>query len=242
MTYHILNGDALDHQLPSQIVGERIIMRECLMEGPVQASSFDSFVSQRSDYVSKAFEDSRYYEWVVPELRKIHNIKDGSEVFLWFEDDVYCQVNLWYVLHQLADYSNLSLYLVRPTSKCPYSFGCYHSDGLIQLFEQAVPVSHISELANLWNCYQHEDWTQLKSSAATLADTYPFITPAVTAQIERIPNQHSEGRPIETLKKIVAEIGSDSFKDIFIAFSEKEAIYGMGDLQVRNMLHELTKT
>ena len=38
-SYHILNGDALKHQFPSCIKGEKIIMRACLVDGDVVGST-----------------------------------------------------------------------------------------------------------------------------------------------------------------------------------------------------------
>jgi hypothetical protein len=241
MIYHILNGDALDHQLPDQLNGERIIMRECLMEGPVKADSFDAFVRLRSDFVSKTFGDPHYEDQVIPELQKIQRIEDKSQVFLWFEDDLFCQVNLWYVMHQLVNKSSLKIHLVRPSIESPYGFGYYDSEGLIPLFEQSTLITQLDVLASLWTHYQNEDWELLVQSAQALTHTFPFIASAVDAQVARIPDDHSEGRPLETLRTIVAEMGSDNFKDIFSAFTNREAIYGMGDLQVKNMLKKLIK-
>lgn len=34
--FHILNGDALKSQFPEQILGEKIIARECLVDGSVE--------------------------------------------------------------------------------------------------------------------------------------------------------------------------------------------------------------
>lgn len=35
MSIHILNGDSIWHQFPHQIAGDKHVMRECLMDGPV---------------------------------------------------------------------------------------------------------------------------------------------------------------------------------------------------------------
>ena len=35
-TFHILNGDALKSQFPERILGEIIVARECLVDGPVE--------------------------------------------------------------------------------------------------------------------------------------------------------------------------------------------------------------
>ena len=103
--YHILNGDALLDQFPKSIKGEKIILRECLVEGDVQGDSFESFCQVRADYLQQAYGqvvDVDYHKEVVPEFEKILAIPQGSEVNLWFEDDLFCQVNFWFTLHLLA--------------------------------------------------------------------------------------------------------------------------------------------
>ncbi len=48
---HFLNGDALLDQFTESISGERLVMRECLIEGPVQGDSLDSFYRDRLEFL-----------------------------------------------------------------------------------------------------------------------------------------------------------------------------------------------
>jgi hypothetical protein len=43
MDYHILNGDALKGQFPSEIPGQLIVARECLVDGDVSGESLSEF-------------------------------------------------------------------------------------------------------------------------------------------------------------------------------------------------------
>ena len=51
--YHILNGDALLSQFPATIKGDKLVCRECFVEGPVSKSSLTSFLNERKNYLTK---------------------------------------------------------------------------------------------------------------------------------------------------------------------------------------------
>ena len=39
---------------------------------------------------------------LVSEFEKIQNIEEGVDINLWFEDDLFCQVNFWFVISLLS--------------------------------------------------------------------------------------------------------------------------------------------
>ena len=52
--YHVLNGDALSAQFPEGIEGERIVARECLVDGPVGGKDLDAFFQTRAAFLNEA--------------------------------------------------------------------------------------------------------------------------------------------------------------------------------------------
>ena len=103
--YHILNGDALKEQFPEDIKGTLIIARECLIEGNVDGDTFDSFFNNRAQFISKNYGDTKeaYLQNVKTEFQKILTLEPDSNVNLWFEDDLFCQVNFWFIIHLLSE-------------------------------------------------------------------------------------------------------------------------------------------
>jgi len=124
LIYHILNGDALKSQLPN-LNGETIVIRESLMDGPVNATDLDSFFIEREKYICSNFEmnPEEYLHKSKREIQKITNIKAGSEVNLWFEDDLFCQSNLWFCCYILQRIKEINVYLVRPDHQDWAGFG-----------------------------------------------------------------------------------------------------------------------
>ncbi len=104
--YHIFNGDQLLAQLSPEITGTRIVIRECLMDGPVAADTLHDFYKMRTRFLTAEYPIGtieEYHKNVVTEFERIQNIPPNSAIYLWFEDDLFCQVNCWLVLALLQD-------------------------------------------------------------------------------------------------------------------------------------------
>jgi hypothetical protein len=113
MKVHILNGDCLQSTLQAE---NALIMREMLIEGPLKTDSFEAFYCQRADYLAKTYGIplEEYDKKTVTEFEKMQQIPDHSEVNLWFDYDLFCFVNLLFVIQLLGQNKTLTLFLVRP--------------------------------------------------------------------------------------------------------------------------------
>ncbi|TKB07340.1 DUF1835 domain-containing protein [Desulforhopalus sp. IMCC35007] len=240
--YHILNGDALKGQLPEQITGKTIIMRECLIEGGVQGRDLDDFFSIRADFISKSYKEftkKDYYSMSVTEMEKMQNIPEGSEINFWFEDDLLCQVNLWFVLDLLAKKrQRCPFFLVRPTAGYEYGFGGMSEACFMQAYasKKEITFTELQLFRSLWKGYQANNYEELVRLGNELSDNYPFVLPAIQAHGARASVDGSPGRPEQTLLNIIRELQTTEFSTIFKEFSKREAIYGFGDLQVQRLL------
>lgn len=223
-------------QLPSDIEGAKIVMREVLMDGPIGANSFDQFVEQRSQYLCEE-NPNEYFDKSVPELEKIRAIQSDSIVFLWFEDDLFCQVNLWYCLYQLQN-PNIEKVLIRP-ERGFIGFAGYKPEELVMLLNDKIPLSSndVELFANLWEAYRDKEWTVMKDLISFIPDNLYFIKPAILAQLDRLPE--GKGRPEKSLRVLAKKHGNENFTKIFKEFCELEAVYGMGDVQVKLLLNKL---
>ncbi len=105
MQAHILNGDGLLHQLQNRIEGVKIVCRECMIEGNTKGKTLDEIFENRALYIQKIYEVSQanYNAKTKEELLRIQNIPKEHEINLWFEDDLFCQTNFWFVAHLLKE-------------------------------------------------------------------------------------------------------------------------------------------
>lgn len=241
--YHILNGDALKDQFPKTLKGTIIVARECLVDGPVDGDTEKKFFTTRARFIDEAYgiaDESEYYSKTVTEFEKMKQIPSNAVVYLWFEDDLFCQVNFWFVCHVLQNTSkHLTVYLVRPEEHGIYGFGHMDEEALISASHNPIPLSDMRPFSALWKAYQSNDREQLKQLAASLKDSFPFIAKAVAAHLDRFPKQGTLGKPQRILKEIVETQKTNEFGPAFREFCQRAPEYGFGDLQVKRMWDQL---
>ena len=241
---HFLNGDALAAQFPKGISGEKLICRECLVEGPVNEKELAGFFLQRAAYLDKHYGESNlevYRTKVVAQFQQLQAAAAaGHCINLWFEDDLFCQVNLWFTLSLLHEMDGKSeIYLVRPPRKTPYGFGGLNTKELTVCYKERIPITELSLWKALWEAYRLAELEQLTEVATSLEHRYSFVSRAVAAHLARFPTTTQEGRPKERLKVIIKELGTTQFGPAFQQFCQTEAIYGFGDVYVKRLFDEV---
>lgn len=241
--YHILNGDSLKNQFPESIKGEIIVARECLVDGNVQGKNLEELFYTRAQFISNNYQgytEQDYYDKTVREFQKIQRIPEDAEVNLWFEDDLFCQVNFWFTIYLLSNEKPENpAFLIRPITHTQYGFGGLKNEELIYAYENRLLLTTWDKLVDLWKWYQNDDHENLIKTAKGLENRYPFILSAVEAHLDRIPKGGFPGRPIQSLIEIIQELETEEFGPVFSEFNKREAIYGFGDLQVKRLLGKI---
>jgi hypothetical protein len=248
-TIHILNGDCLLEQLQqTSLTGNFIVCREALVEGPVGANSLADFWKQRAAFIAQAYtvSEDEYFSKTVSGLQQLTSLPENSNVYLWFEDDLFCQVNLWFMLSLLSVNKTIVVYRVFPVIKNEQDkwkgFGIASAQMLEDAFRSAVVLSdkdiHLGK--DLWEAYSKRDRDELRKLATVNSPGFHDLGNVVAAHIERFPGDGSEGRPEKTVRKII-ESGITDFPDLFAEFSKRDGIYGFSDLQVKRMWEKVTK-
>lgn len=238
---HILNGDALLAQFPETLVGERLVCRECLVVGDLAGETLQEFYIARATWLVAHYGGTLqdYNEKAVTEFEKILALPNGTEINLWFEDDVFCQTNFWFILHLLAQREHSNLFLVRPQEHTQYGFGGFDANGLQELFQQKIQLTQLEVLSSLWQHYKAGNMSQLLATAEAIQHDFPFIHEAVVAYTASIPTEDSLGLPSETIISIAKDLNTEDFGLIFREFCERLPIYGYGDLQVKQLYDAL---
>lgn len=235
---HILNGDALKAQFPEALSGDIIVLRECLVDGPVDAKNLDEFYRIRAEFLDISYEE--YIDKVVSEFKKTEQIPNDVEVNLWFEDDLFCQVNFWFTVHLLQKFKKTnSVFLVRPEVHTRYGFAAYNKTGLKKLYKSRYFLEEVDSFQKLWIAYQKDSVKKLVEVSKQLYPKYTFLQEAVKAHLDRRPTETSEGRPQRVLREIIDELHSTEFGQVFNEFCKREPIYGFGDLQVKRLFDEI---
>lgn len=242
-TYHILNGDCLAEQLrQTKINKDFIVCRECLIEGNLSADNITDFWTIRANFIADSYNFScnDYFKKTVSEFEKLYNLPENSEVCLWFENDLFCQTNMWFVISLLANHSNLTIFRVFPTDEITTDtwkgFKIASAEKLEQAYHSKIQFSSqdIELGKNLWTAYQVGDFDKLKELSKNKSDCFRYLKEVCQAHIDRFPKDETMGRPDKVVKEII-DTKSTEFEVVFFEFSEREGIYGFGDLQLKKI-------
>jgi hypothetical protein len=242
MIYHILNGDSLAYSFPeTNIQGEIIVVREALVEGDVSGSNLDDFWQTRAKCMGLT--KVEYSNKVVTEFEKIINAAGNSEFNLWFEFDLFCQVNMWFVISII---NNLRI------NKKVFAVYTFHLDKSNKHFWNGFGPAKTNELKicldnriqfnsrdlqfgqDLWDAYKNGNLEDLQRLSKNQSTTFPYIHEVIQAHIDRFPKNGENGRPERVLEDITKNISTD-FKMVFKEFWNRESIYGFGDTQLKHL-------
>lgn len=241
MKIHVLAGDALAGDFKNcAIEGEVIVCRECLVEGDVKAESLEDFWQIRAGFIADSYGGSKedYFSGVKDEFEKLKNLAaSGAEINLWFEYELFCQVNLWFCLYLLRE-SEAKVFRVAPVvreeSEIWKGFGSLESEDLERCFAGRTRFTEKDILlgANLWKAYQTADHEALERLSETKSECFPYLKEVCRAEIEKT------SRPRKVLQGII-ETGKTDFAEIFPEFSAQAGVYGFGDSQVQRILDKI---
>jgi len=245
----LLNGDCLAEQLKgTELLVERIVFREALVSGPLDGATWEEFWETRVRFLTQNYGATaqEVQEKTVTELEKIRRLADGVELSLWFEDDLFCQVNLWFVLNLLSESHHIKIYRIFPPESSQANkwrgFGDASAAALAQAYESKVPFNS-SDLAlgkNLWEAYRLGHSAQLAALSKNVSPCFRHLKEVCQAQLDRISEDPTKRRPEKVILELLAK-GITDFDTLFSQFSEREGIYGFGDLQVRELLDSIKK-
>ncbi len=226
-TFHILNGDCLAEKFPKNLEGESIIWREALIDGSV---SDNKFFENRKKFINENYDsESNYDELVVKEFQKIQNIPEDSDVFFWFEDDLFCQVNFWFLISSL-NLNKKKIFRVFPKNK-EKGFAESDENDLLELFDSAKEINDTERklISNLWIDFQQNNLSK-GSSSEIVRNLEELIT----------ANENRFNRTLENQIKDIQKT-AESFEEVFKIFNQKYPVYGFGDLQLKRCIEQFSK-
>ena len=240
---HIHNGDsAAGTAKKSDISGEHLAWREALVCGPAPGDlAPNEFREVRARHLADAY--GANLEKAVQELRaqeeKLARFSDHEEVVLWFEHDLFCQVQLIYLLDWFAQIelgqTRLSLICINefPGVAGFRGFGELNEDQLAALFpqRQEVTQTQLDLGSKAWRAYSSAQANGLIALLNSDTSALPFLQNALSKHLQRFPaTDNGLGRVERTGLDLVAK-GFSNFKALFPAFARREPEYGFGDAQ-----------
>jgi hypothetical protein len=193
---HVLNGDALAQKFPP-LNGEIVICREALIEGPVHAPDFEDFFLDRAAFISSTFHASaeEYFDHVKREFDRLSEVANNAVVNLWFEHDLFCQVNLWFTLSFLERTSKPSqLFVVMPSTRQSNlwsGFGNLDENQLTSLYQNRIELTRGDRelVQSLWQAFQKHDLAKMATLSENGSAAFPLLRDVTQAHLDRYPKE-----------------------------------------------------
>ena len=242
MVYNILNGDSLAYSFPdAKIEGETVVIREALIEGELSGDSLHNFWQSRAKYLR--ITETEYNNSVVKEFEKIMNAPDNSEFNLWFEYDLFCQVNMWFVISIINTlpikkkvFAVYTSHLEKTSKQFWNGFGPANTHELKVCYAKRILLSEadINFGQKLWKAYKNGNLEELTNLSTHQSSAFPYLQEVVKAHVDRFPKDGTQGRPEKVIEDITKNISTD-FHKVFKEFWNRESIYGFGDSQLKRL-------
>lgn len=221
---HITNGDCAVAVLSQAVKGTFLPWRDVLHEGPVRAGlSLDELSKERAAFIASAGWGSEAEVLNQFEARDAAFRRAGEhdEIVLWFEHDLYDQLQLIQVLDGLSGVRGPPISLVCE----PEYLGSRAPERAAELFSLRNPVTrrHLQDASGAWRAFRSPDPRALENLKTT---SLPFLAGAVRRHLEEFPWTTDglcllERRVIEALRR-----GPLPFPKIFLAVQEDPAFLG----------------
>ncbi len=248
---HITNGDAFTLRLKNlKFNGEIITWREMLCEGKTETSvGSEAFWKTRFEFLHKNYNVSKswFVEKTLKEYRSLCNHKQQDEIVLWFEYDLFCQINMLAVISWLKTYRrHVQISLVcsgyEDDSERLYGLGELSDERIRELFKSRVSLSQndIEYADYVWQLYCSDNPIRLENLADFDMYQFTYLEEALKTHLRRFPAIKNGLNELENrVLKIAAENKSASKKALMSALLTDQGWYGFGDTQYLRILKNL---
>lgn len=250
-TLHILNGDStLELFDRSNLKGETFVWREVLAEGPVHpVFNSDEFWNERRSFMTSFFnvEPVEYDRDVyLPFKALTEKLYQFDEIILWFEYDLFCQINLMALISFMAEKREPAQTISMVCSGKIDDSGKLYGLGELstqQLEEQLnkklkLNTREFEFAKDVYQTYTSPNPDELFTYSILPSDEFWYLADALKAHFKRFPYADSGLTEIE--QKVI-ELSSevDNERQLVDKLLRWQQYYGFGDLQYFSVLNSL---
>lgn len=248
---HITNGDSFTSKLKKlKLKGEIITWREMLCEGKTETSvGSEAFWKTRFDFLHKNYNVSKswFVEKTLKEYRSLCNHKQQDEIILWFEYDLFCQINMlavisWLKTHRRHVQISMICSGYEDDTTHLYSLGELSDDKIQELFKSRVTLSQndIEYADYVWQLYCSDNPIRLENLRDFDLYQFSYLEEAIKTHLRRFPTIRNGLNEIENRVLHVAATDKDSSKKALMnSLLTDQGWYGFGDSQYERILKNL---
>ncbi|MGJ8732583.1 DUF1835 domain-containing protein [Cellulophaga fucicola] len=248
---HITNGDSFTDRLKNlPIKGDIITWREMLCEGPTLNNvGSETFWKTRFDFLSKNYKvtKAKFIDRTLKEYRSLCNHKQEDKIVLWFEYDLFCQINMlavvsWLKMHRrYAEISIVCSGKIDGETKL-YSLTELTDEQLLAHYEERIFLRQddIEYADYIWQLYCSDNPIRLENLTDFSKYRFPYLEQAIDLHLKRFPSIKNGLNAVENNLLQVASTKKPKTKDellreLLIANNN----YGFGDIQYQKIITSL---
>ncbi len=248
---HITNGDSFTQRLQKlRLKGEIITWREMLCEGKTETNvGSEAFWKTRFDFLHKNYNVSKswFVEKTLKEYRSLCNHKKEDEIILWFEYDLFCQVNMLAVISWLKTHRrHVQISLVcsgkEDDTNQLYALNELSDEQLKQHYKNRVELSQDDiEFADyVWQLYCSDNPIRLEHLTDFDQYQFAYLGEALKTHLKRFPTIKNGLNEIENrVLHVASEEKPASKKALLSTLLSNQGWYGFGDTQYERILKNL---
>jgi hypothetical protein len=248
---HITNGDNFTQRLQQlQVKGDFITWREMLCEGKTETNvGSESFWKTRFDFLHKNYNVSKswFVEKTLKEYRSLCNHKQQDQIILWFEYDLFCQINMLAVISWLKTnrrHAEISLICSgkEDDSDRLYSLSDLSDEQLLHSFDNRIVLSQddIEYADYVWQLYCSDNPIRLENLTDFENYQFQYLYEALQAHLKRFPSIKNGLNELENrLLELSVIEKPKSKKDLLVNILKNQGRYGFGDSQYERILNSL---
>jgi hypothetical protein len=247
---HVLNGDETRRVFErTGVAGDAVVWRDILVEGPVSSADGEAVpaLEARVTFLAErlAIDPHVYTRGAREQATALEAARAHDEVVLWFEQDLFCAVNLWRLLDWFAQRPPApKLSLVYPSTEEMRGLGAVAPERLAALFAERAPVTEATLALGrrAWAAYASADPLDTTPLVDDDQPALPFVRGGFRCHLGRFPSLANGLNELETATLAVLRRAPRHFAELFREVSAHPRIrrHGMGDIQFAAAVRGLT--
>jgi len=211
----------------------------------------DNFWIKRYTFFEKrGVSKLEYYDKTIKELVQLEDVSNYKEIVLWFEYDLFCQVNLLALCsYLLKSFRKNILYSLVCTGQekgksTLQTLSDYHSTKYPELYNNKVKLTQHNLLYahECWQVYAENDPKRLKAFNFNKLEKFQYLQKAINQHLQRFPDENGLNQ-IETKILEIINSGLSDKKEIIkklLRWQRAATVYGFGDSQYERYLEKLS--
>lgn len=251
-TLHILNGDSTLYKFQNAgIDGDTYVWKDVLSNGPVDPDfGSESFWSKREKFMSKEFELSEgEYKKVGQQAfeKMVDTIDQYDEIVLWFEYDLFCQINMIALMHWLSKTSYLGTTTLICAGKIDdsdtlYALGEIETKHYKELYENRLKLGsrELGYATDVYEAYTSDTPDDLFTFVLMPFAELPYLPQALESHFLRFPSKQTGLTEIEEQFIAFIQAGENDKRKLVGKMLRWQKHQGFGDLQYFNILKRMS--